>query len=346
MRRPSIDWLRGLAVLFMIAWHSMDAWTATTDLTSVGFSLVLFTAGWAAPLFLFLAGVSVPFAGATRLAAGVSNSEASWALQKRGWQIFGLAHLFRFQSFLLNPNATWSAILKPDILNVLGMALVVVAWCWGQMRSVRDGLLWLLLPTALIVGVLTPLSREWWWPTLLHPRLEAYIRPVGNFGVFSLFPASAFVFAGAFVGSVMARRPAADRQFHRVLVVTGAAITAAGWLSSHVPSPLETTWLDSVSLFLLRGGVMTAALGVAALAIGTDAGAVVRPLAVLGQSSLLVYWVHVELVYGVFSYPIRRTLSLQAAATACLGLTLAMMALAHWMRRRHVSASVAAASAR
>jgi hypothetical protein len=47
--------------------------------------------------------------------------DASWRLQKRGWQIFLLAHVFRLQSFLLNPGATWASLLKPDILNILGL---------------------------------------------------------------------------------------------------------------------------------------------------------------------------------------------------------------------------------
>ena len=54
-----IDWLRGIAVLFMVLWHSIDAWTLQTDRDAWAFTVIIFAAGWAAPLFLLLAGVSV-----------------------------------------------------------------------------------------------------------------------------------------------------------------------------------------------------------------------------------------------------------------------------------------------
>jgi uncharacterized membrane protein len=199
VRLRYIDWLRGVAVLFMVMWHSIDAWTVQTGRESWAFTLILFAAGWAAPLFLLLAGVSVSLAAGARTKRGIARAEASWGLQKRGWQIFLLAHVFRFQSFLLNPNGTWNSILKPDILNILGLGLVAAAYCWRYAVSPKRAAGWLVGP-ALLVLALTPLSREWWWPTLLHVRFEAYIRPVGNFGVFSIFPAVAYVFVGAFVG--------------------------------------------------------------------------------------------------------------------------------------------------
>ena len=57
-----IDWLRGVAVLFMILWHSIDAWTLQSGRDTLAFTLIRFAAGWAAPLFLMLAGVSVSLA--------------------------------------------------------------------------------------------------------------------------------------------------------------------------------------------------------------------------------------------------------------------------------------------
>ncbi len=182
-------------------------------------------------------------------------------LQKRGWQIFLLAHVFRFQSFLLNPNGSWNSILKPDILNILGSrpgrgrVLLEARRC-----PERAAASWLLGPAVLVLA-LTPLSREWWWPTLLPVRFEAYIRPVGNFGVFSLFPAVAYVFAGAFVGWLVWE--------HRS-VPSGGCIDAwrsprscssrsAAPLSAihafEVPSPI-----DSSPFFAWRTGAMILAL--------------------------------------------------------------------------------------
>jgi hypothetical protein len=56
-----------------------------------------------------------------------------------------------------------------------------------------------------------------------------------------------------------------------------------------------------------------------------------------GRSSLFVYWVHVELVYGVLSGPLRHSLSLEASVAATLGVTMLMVALV-FTKNRIVSA--------
>src|SRR5438132_14041048 len=59
--------MRGLAVLIMIFWHSVDAWTAPSARGGPAFAWIIVIGGCAAPLFLFLAGISVALAGEMRL---------------------------------------------------------------------------------------------------------------------------------------------------------------------------------------------------------------------------------------------------------------------------------------
>jgi uncharacterized membrane protein len=132
-----LDWLRGVAVFVMILWHTVDSWHVRDGRQTAGFLTVSFLAGWAAPLFLFLAGVSLPMAGLARVARGEGRATAARALMNRGWQVFLIAHLFRLQSFLLNPGARWSGLLKPDILNILGLGMVVAAYGWGRADTPR-----------------------------------------------------------------------------------------------------------------------------------------------------------------------------------------------------------------
>ena len=333
MRRLYIDWLRGVAVVLMIMWHAIDAWTLAASRDTLAFAVIVFLAGWVAPLFLFLAGVAIPLAGEARVARGASRRAAGWALQKRGWQVFLVAHLFRVQSFLLNPNGQWATILKPDILNILGLGLVLCAFLWSRARGLLSLARLVLLPAAAVVIVLTPWSRLWWWPTLLHPRLEAYIRPVGNQGQFTLFPTIAYVMAGTFLGAIVAASDPRDRQVHARMALAGAVVLAAGLLLG--PATVRwATWADSLSLFLIRTGTMIALIPFAALVAGHLSSSRWHPLVVFGQTSLFVYWVHVELVYGVFSYPLKRALPLGQAFAAYLLFTAALIGLASWWRRR------------
>ena len=58
------------------------------------------------------------------------------------------------------------------------------------------------------------------------------------------------------------------------------------------------------------------------------------PLVLLGRTSLFVYWVHVEIAYGVLSYPLHRALSLGQSLAGYAGLTVVMYLLASlWLQR-------------
>ena len=332
-RRLYIDALRGFAVVLMIMWHSIDAWTLPSSRDSAAFAVIVFLAGWVAPMFLFLAGVAIPLAGAARISRGASRRQAGWSLQKRGWEIFLIAHLFRVQSFLLNPNGQWASILKPDILNILGLGMVGAAFVWSRSRDLRSLAWGLLAPTALMLFVLTPWSRHWWWPALLHPRLEAYVRPVGNLGQFTLFPTVCYLLAGTLIGAMIAASDPRDVRAQGRVALAGAGALAVGLVLTPFATWV-TSWGDSPALFFARAGIITLLLPLAwMLARRLEPGGW-HPLVVFGQTSLFVYWVHVELVYGVFSYPLKRGLPLSVSFPAYLLFTGAMLLAAKaWQRR-------------
>ena len=66
-RRGYLDWMRGLAVVIMVFWHTLDAWTTPVDKASGAFWYCQLIGGFGAPIFLFLAGVSVALAAGSRL---------------------------------------------------------------------------------------------------------------------------------------------------------------------------------------------------------------------------------------------------------------------------------------
>jgi uncharacterized membrane protein len=340
-RRAYVDWLRGVAVLCMIEWHVLDAWTAPDARAPGPWLVIKIIGGFAAPLFLMLAGIAVPLAAQAREARGASPDEASRALQKRGWEIFGIAHLFRLQSFLLNPSGRWSAILKPDILNIMGLGLVGTAWLCGRAARRARGVWWLLLPAVAVIA-LTPWSPAWWWPTLLPPRLEAYIRPVvqngASMGVFSLFPWVAFVPAGAWLGLLLVkcRGEADERRIHLRFALAGAAAAVVGYVAGALPAPIgqESSVLAPFWMVLSKGGVMTGVLGASWFWARKLALPGANWLLLFGKTSLFVYWVHVELAYGFLSYPLHQALPLGWSLVGLALMTLAMYGAATlWVRR-------------
>jgi hypothetical protein len=110
------------------------------------------------------------------------------------------------------------------------------------------------------------------------------------------------------------------------LAAIGATITLVGYLSSFLPPlyPSASFWTSSPTFFFLRLGILLMSVA-AAFALGR----VWRGLWLqeFGRASLFVYWVHVELVYGVLSAPIHRRLPFSLALAAFAMFTVAMFGL-------------------
>ena len=56
-------------------------------------------------------------------------------------------------------------------------------------------------------------------------------------------------------------------------------------------------------------------------------------ISTLGRASLVVYWIHVEMVYGVIGRPLRRLLPLEASLTATAVLCLILYGIVRWRDR-------------
>src|SRR5262245_11640432 len=87
-RRLFVDWLRGIAVLIMVEAHTTDAWTRAIDKRSTAFGRFGFLGGFAAPLFLWLAGLGVALAAARIVSKGGSRRSAVETVCRRGLEIF------------------------------------------------------------------------------------------------------------------------------------------------------------------------------------------------------------------------------------------------------------------
>ena len=315
-RRSYLDWLRGVAVLIMIEAHVLDSWTRASDRQARGFFYAMILGGFGAPLFLFLAGVTVPLSASAKLRRTGSVSAASLAVVRRGLQIFGLAVLFRLQAWILGWGPVRS-LLNVDILNIMGPAIAAAAAMWGSVTSTRARLLLFSAATA-SVGFLTPIVRNLPAVAALADPIQGYIRPVAGLSNFVMFPWAAFVFAGGIVGVVLdaARTDVEERRANVGFLIGGASVAALAYWCSFLPSWYQRSdfWTTSPAFFFLRAGVMTMAVGVAyvwaLLAHGPERWS---PVAQLGRTSLFIYWIHVEMVYGLISRPWHKTLSLTSA---------------------------------
>ena len=338
-RRAYIDWMRGLSVLIMIEAHVIDSWTRSADAATIGYRWAKILGGFAAPIFLFLAGVAVVMACGGRTRKSGDRSAASWGVQRRGWEIFGLAFLFRLQSWILSAGATVKGIFKADILNIMGPTIALTAWLWGRVKDPAHRL-WVYGALTCLFGFITPIVRISPIAAALPPPLEWYVHPVPKMSVFTIFPWSGFVFAGAFVGELLdrIRVPADEWRMNQWFAVAGVAFIAAGWGGTLLPTMYQKSefWTSSPTFYFMRIGIMLLLMTViyawvqrpfaAAPPVESSRGLML----VFGRSSLFVYWIHVELAYGIFSHPLHKALSFWWAVAGYVLFTLAMYVVTLW----------------
>jgi uncharacterized membrane protein len=344
-RLAYIDWMRGLACVLMFQTHCYDSWLGGNARKSTFFMWSQLGGTLPAPLFLFLAGISFALVTDKLRQKCVPTGQIARTTIRRGAEIFGLGILFRLQEYLIAWGwAPCSDLLRVDILNTIGLSMMLMGGvCWIVLRfnSGSHMRFWLGMTAAAVgmsISLLSPLIWTSWRPRWLPWPLESYIDGVHNLGepqawLFPIFPWAAFAFIGLAVGFFLLSDRARTWGAAAFLLagVSGIGlIYVARWLDAR-PQQLYATddfWHTSPNFFLIRVGLLLAILAAAYLWCRWGAGQWgFSPLIQLGQTSLLVYWVHIEFVYGRLSILPKRAVDIRTASFGLLAIFLSMVLL-------------------
>src|ERR1019366_6797612 len=194
--------------------------------------------------------------------------------------------------------------------------------------------------TALLISLLSPPLWTTWRPTWLPWPLESYVDGVHNLGVpqaglFPVFPWTGFAFAGLAVGFILQSQWAKTlewRAFFSMGLAGAVLIEFARWLDRQPRQfyAVDDYWHTSPSFFLIRVGMLLVILAGSYSWCRWGAGQRgFSPLIQLGQASLLVYWVHIEFVYGRVSILPKHRMGIGGASAGLAVITLAMLAAAY-----------------
>jgi uncharacterized membrane protein len=326
-----LDWGRGLCVVLMIATHGLYGWVRPEDQGHPFFQWMRLIGGFPGAVFLFISGLVLALAAEGMHRRGEPPRAVLRVGLARGLEIMGYAFLFRLWMFASGRfGAPWD-LLRVDILNCIGASLLVVAVAtlWWPRRAVRIAA---ALLTAAAIAAVTPLA----WDSELARRLPAglagYIdgRQPGSF--FPPFPWAGFAALGAAAGMILAavRGRGLERHLFAAMGVLGAAVIPLGlWADRTVPAvyPRYDFWHTSPAYFMVKVGIVLLTM---AAAYVFDRLPGPGPMRQLGRTSLLVYWVHLEIIYGDHVAPAARGgLPLAHAVGAVIVLMLAMLALSY-----------------
>jgi uncharacterized membrane protein len=353
----------------MFQTHCYDSWLSPHARQSRFFMYSQLGGTFPAPLFLFLAGISFALVTEKLRQKNLPPAQIGRTTILRGAEIFGFGLLFRLQEYLIAWGwAPKSDLLRVDILNTIGLSMMlmgIVCWLVLALMCERDTtrlpspgvvpgsappgnsflkgrgpLIAAAMGTALFISLLSPPLWTTWRPTWLPWPLESYIDGVHNMGtpqaaLFPVFPWTGFAFAGLAVGFILQSswaRAQEARAFFSLGLAGSLLIEFARWLEAQ-PRQLYSVddyWHTSPSFFLIRVGMLLVILTASYAWCQWGAGEWgFSPLMVLGQASLLVYWVHLEFVYGRVSILPKHAMTIGGASVGLLLIFLAMLALAY-----------------
>ncbi len=289
-----VDLLRLLATFQMVQGHSIDAVLDAGLRSGDAFGAWSWTRGLTSVAFLFAAGVSFHLATLSRFEAHRSSPEAIRRRIKRGLLLVAIGYL------LHNP---FGALLGGQWGPALAHAAIVdVLQCIGLSILILEGLtLWLGTPRQVVVasGVLAAGAVLAWpltegvSPTGASAWLTNYVTHAGG-SIFPLFPWAGYLFAGVVVGAIACPEGRLERRGVVGLFAFGLSVMAASRAVALIPYGAEMPD-PGPGLFKLSVIILLSA-GLALLTFSR--GALPRVWTVLAGETLVIYVVHIALLYG------------------------------------------------
>lgn len=329
-RLAFIDWTRGIAAVVMLQGHTFHSFTRNDLRTGGPYMLSQFVGGLPPAMFLFLTGITFAFLMDSQERKGLGNWDRIKGALKRSRYLFILAALFRLQLYVFGfPTSPASELLRVDILNCMGFAMLLLApmAVFSTAERIR-----LCLVLGLVITFLSPVVSAI-DVSHLPPFPIGYLFP--SYSSFGFFPWAAFLAFGMVTGSII-RTVRADQLERTMLwiLAVGLTVVATAHYFSNMPYslyPKVDFWLDSPGLTAIKLGAVLVILSMAYLwmkALPAGRWSLMRQL---GTTSLLVYWVHIELVYGRWFGIWKEKLSISQVVvyTLCL---IALMTLLSVMR--------------
>jgi hypothetical protein len=333
-RLQYLDWLRGLGAVIMLQGHVFHSFLRN-DLRDGGpYMLSQFVGGMPPAIFLFLTGVTLAFLMDSTERKGLSQLQRVSTAFRRSGYLFVLAFAFRVQLFLFGlPSASWKDLFRVDILNAMGFAMAVmsVMALFRTAERVR-----LCAALGLAIAFAAPLVSQ-----IDVSGLPVVVRNyvVPDYNSFAFFPWGAYLAFGMSAGSAIRVIPheAIERAMQWAALLAGGTILACQYLASLPFSvyPKSDFWLNSPAQVLIKLSVTLLLLALAFLWTrygARDGWSWVRQF---GTTSLLVYWVHIELVYGRWLWFFKTGLNVPQTLVAALSIVLLMLGISTLKTYRH-----------
>ena len=324
-----IDLLRGWAVFVMIETHVFNA-LLTKELKDGGvFKILTFVNGLVAPAFLFCAGLALAVVLRRKWDDYIFLRKPFWRYLFRLLFILVVGYSLHLPFFSLSrlkeitdPNA-WVPFFQADILQTIAISLFLLTLLVPIVRN-RAILFWATAVLSLLVIFSSPVVRNFDYAAMA-PWLSPYFTMQVK-SQFPLFPWMAFLSAGTVIGLWFLGMKAAGRE--RSFVNQSLALSLAAIVISLIIEALPWTlypnhnfWDASPEFFFVRCGLIVCALDFLWMYENKKTVSQNSVITLFGKESLLVYCVHLLIVYGyTYKWSFVRYFGPQLNYAECFGL--------------------------
>ena len=289
-RVQSFDWLRGLAVLFMVQCHALVLLKPELR-TSPFCKSLLSLDGLVAPSFIFSAGFSLALVQVRGASAGSRWIRVLKTLRRIG-EVLAVATLVNWAWFPLFREPI--RFLRVDILHCIGLSLLLALPLLALLAPWPKILRWVALALALTVFAISPLfeTTEGFLALFLNHTRDA---------PFPLLPWAGYVYLGASAGATAAL---GDLRTLVLWIVMLLLLGAGLWLfmpelfAAYPPHhPWDTNIANAAHRWTKVMGLVLIFLGLEYRLTRATTTLPFKVLSVFGTSSLAAYFFHQMLLF-------------------------------------------------
>ena len=302
-----IDLIRAFAVLQMVQGHTINVLLAegSRNPELPFYAVWYFMRGMTAPIFMFTAGtvftylfhsVNKPFNNNPRVKKGI----------KRGFLLITIGYLLRYPTLTLIDfssvsEGSWKIFFAVDVLHLIGVSLIAVLFLLFISEKFKLNNYSVFGVTAALVFFSSPFIYSINWVSFMPDPLAGYFYPATG-SPFPFFPWAGYVIAGGVLGSYLAKHPMVFKtaKFSLMLALFGTLFILVSMLSDFVLSYLNLLVYvsqESLGLIMFRVGfvlLLNAAVSYIALKVERIPGFLIT----VGRNTLLIYVVHLLILYG------------------------------------------------
>jgi uncharacterized membrane protein len=302
-----IDLMRAFAVLMMVQGHTTDV-LLSNDYRNFDNPLFLawfFMRGMTAPIFLFTSGTVFTYLFRLNNEPFETNPRVKKGLKRFLLLVF-LGYMLRYPTptlidFSQVSDLQWNIFFAVDVLHLIGFGLLfIIILCYiAEKTHLSDYLVFSI--GGLILFSLYLVFENINWSEFLPQFIAGYFYK-GSGSNFPLFPWAGYLLFGAVLGSYLAKNPQAFRsgKFSLRLALIGLAIFIAALIGDRIETAVygqSYLWTTSINLSLLRLGIVLVLNAIVSY-ISLKIIVIPKILILVGRNTLLIYIVHLMILYG------------------------------------------------